>query len=119
MYLPVREAKLFPTLDANLGYRKIEVEESDRHKTTFTMHFGAYWYKRMPVGLKNETSIFQGAIDMILSGVKWQYNLVYLEDIIIFSRSFKEHLHHVESVLKLLQNAGVTLRLRKSRIFRT
>ena len=72
----------------------------------------------MPFGLKNAPATFQRAIDIILSRVKWQYALVYLDDVIIYSKSFEEHIVHVRTVLTLLSKAGISLKLKKCEFFR-
>ncbi|CAN8075918.1 unnamed protein product [Agarophyton chilense] len=56
-------------------------------------------------------------MDVILSRVKWKFALVYLDDDIMFSPTVKEHFRHVKKVLKILQDAGVTLKLRKCAFF--
>ena len=71
----------------------------------------------MPFGLKNAPATFQRAMDVILASVNWKYALVYLDDIVIFSNTFEEHLQHFRSVLQLLQTAGVSLRLDKCTFF--
>ena len=113
------DAKVFSTLDANSGYWQILIAPKDRDKTTFTTHFGTYAFTRMPFGLKNAPATYQRAIDTILTTVKWQFALVYLDDIIVFSSSFEDHKSHLRTVLKLLEAAGVTLRLAKSKFFHT
>ncbi len=86
------DATVFTTLDCNSGYWQIPVATQDQDKTTFTSHFATYRFKRMPFGLKNAPATFQRAIDIILAGVKWQHCLVYLDDVIAFSKSMESHL---------------------------
>ena len=111
------EATVFTTLDANSGYWQVEIAPEDRDKTTFTCHEGLYRVIRMPFGLKNAPATFQRAIDIILSRVKWQYALVYLDDVIIYSKTVEEHFRHVRTVLTLLQSAGISLKLKKCAFF--
>jgi len=73
----------------------------------------------MPFGLTNAPATFQRALDIILSGVKWQSCLIYLDDVIVYSKMEEEHIGHVDHVLRLLREAGGTLRLPKCRFFRT
>jgi len=63
---------------------------------------------RLPLGLCNAPATFQRAMDMILAGVKWQICFVYLDDVIVFSRSPEEHLQQLAEVLTRLGKAGVT-----------
>ena len=111
------DAKIFTTLDCNSGYWQIPVAEEDKDKTTFTSHMGTYRFTRLPFGLKNAPATFQRALDMILSGVRWQSCLIYLDDVIVFSSNEEEHLEQVDQVLNLLRKAGVTLKLSKCKFF--
>lgn len=72
----------------------------------------------MPFGLKNVLATFQRAVDITLSKVKYQA-LVYLDDVIIYSKTVTVHFEHVREVLTLLRNAGVTLKLSKCSFFGT
>ena len=111
------EATIFTTLDCNDGYWQVPVADADKDKTTFTSHSGLYRFLRMPFGLKNAPATFQRAVDIILSRVKWQYALVYLDDVIVYSKTIKEHFIHVQTVLQLLRDAGVSLKLAKCSFF--
>ena len=111
-------AKVFTLLDALWGYWQVPIAEKDRDKTAFTSHMGTYRYLRMPFGLRNAPATFQRALDIILSGVRWKMCLVYIDDIIVFSRNYDEHLDHLEHVLHLLKNAGIKLKLKKCFFFR-
>jgi len=71
------DAQFFSTLDCNAGNWQIPIAEEDKPKTAFTCHCGTYQCTRLPFGLCNAPATFQRAIDMILSGVKWQTVLVY------------------------------------------
>ena len=110
-------AKFFTTLDCNSGYWQIPVAARDRDKTTFTTHVGTWRFTRMPFGLTNAPATFQRALDILLSGAKWQHCLVYLDDIIIYSVSTEDHLRHLDQVLTTLRSAGVSLKLSKSAFF--
>ena len=111
------DAAVFTTLDCNSGYWQIPVRPADRDKTTFTSHYGIYRFLRLPFGLRNAPATFQRAIDVILSGIKWNTCLVYLDDVIIFSPDRVSHLRHVDEALTLLRNAGLSLKLGKCRFF--
>jgi len=91
----------------------VAIAPEDRGKTAFVCHEGGHEYKRMPFGLMNAPATFQRALDMILSGVEWKSCLISLDDAIVYSKTEEEHVGHVDRVLRLLQDAGVTLRLPK------
>jgi len=112
------EATIFSTLNCNAAYWQVAIAPEDREKTAFVCQEGAYQYKRMPFGLNNAPATFRRALDIILSGVKWQSCLVNLDDVIVYSKTEEEHIGHVDHVLRLLREAGVTLRLSKCRFFR-
>jgi hypothetical protein len=107
------EARYFTTLDANWGYWQINVADADRDKTTFTSHRGLYRFKRMPFGLVSAPATSQRAIDVILSSVRFQCALTYLDDIVIYSPTFMRHLQDISVVLRLLSRAGVSLKFSK------
>jgi len=111
------DAKVFSTLDCNLGYWQIPVADEDRDKTTFVCHEGAYCCNRLPFGLLNAPATFQRAIDMILGGLKWKSCLVYLDDIIVFSQLAGEHVEHLREVFEALRGAGVSLTAKKCHLF--
>jgi hypothetical protein len=112
------DAKIFSTLDCNSGYWQIPVHPEDRAKTTFTSHEGLYWFLRMPFGLRNAPATFQRFVDITLAGLTWKVCLVYLDDIIVFSRNAKEHMEHLDAVLHRLYRAGLSLNLKKCRFFK-
>ena len=111
------DAEIFTTLDCNAGYWQVPVAPEDRDKTTFASYLGTFRYTRMPFGLRNAPATFQRALDIILSGVRCQSCLIYLDDVIVFSRSSDEHLRHVDEILTLLRRAGITLKLTKCSFF--
>ena len=111
-------ARVYSLLDALWGYWQLKLAEEDRDKTTFTSHMGTFRYLRMPFGLRNAPSSFQRALDIVLSGVRWRICLVYLDDVIVFSRNNQEHIEHLDQVLSLLKGAGIKLKLKKCFFFR-
>ena len=108
----------FSALDMMSGYWQIKVNRTHRGKTTFVSHMGAYAFKRMPFGLTNAPACFQRCMDSILSSVKNLFCMVYLDDVIIFTKSAKEHLNQIDEVLTLLENAGAKLKLEKCHFFK-
>jgi len=101
------EATIFSSLDCNAGYWKVAITPDDREKTAFVCHEGAYQYERKPFGLTNAPATLQRALDIILSGVQWHSCLIYLDDVIVYSKTEEEHIGHVDHVLRLLREARV------------
>ena len=104
------EAVVFSTLDCNSGYWQIPVAEEDKDKTAFISHFGLYRWLRMPFGLKNAPGTFQRAADIILASVKWQFVLVYLDGVIVYSKSIEEHFDHLYAVLRITESLTTSCR---------
>jgi len=107
------DAQVFTCLVCTAGYWQVPSREDDQEKTEFTTHCGVYHWLSMPFGLTNAPATFQRALDIILSGLKWQICLVYLDDVIIFSENAEQHFKDVDTVLNRLRESGVTLNLEK------
>ena len=103
-------AKIFSTLDLRSGYWQLQMSDDSKEKTAFITHNGLYEFNRLPFGLCNSAATFQRAMTHILRGLEWDICLVYIDDLIIFSRSFDEHLLHLEQVFKRLREANVKLK---------
>lgn len=99
-------------MDANSAYCKVDIEEEDNNKAAFKSYHGLFGFIRMPFGLKSAPGSFQGIIDIIVYQAKWKHALVNLEDAIYFLKSVKKHVDHVETVLRFLNNAGVTIKIK-------
>lgn len=112
------EAQFFSTLDCTAGYWQVPLRKEDQEKTAFACHDGLFEWVVMPFGLTNAPATFQRALDIILSGLKWQMCLVYLDDVIVFSKTAEDHVRHLDLVLTRLRKAGVTLNLEKCAFFK-
>ena len=106
-------AKFFTTLDLYKGYWQVPMAEADRSKTAFVTPDGLFQFKRMSFGLCNAPASFQRMMDTILGPLKWKICLVYMDDILIYSESFTEHLERLALVLQAVQRAGLLLQIRK------
>jgi len=105
------------TLDLRAGYHNITVAEADRDKTAFVTRRGCWRYRVMPFGLTCAPSVFQRLMDLVLCGLSYEFCLVYLDDIIIFSKSFEDHLLRLEEVFKRLRWAKLKLKPSKCSLF--
>ncbi|GFW49723.1 retrovirus-related Pol polyprotein from transposon 17.6 [Trichonephila clavipes] len=106
-------SKFFSSIDVSSGYWQIEVDEADREKTAFITPEGLYEFKFMPFGLCNALTTFKRMMDILLRHLKWTTCLCYLDDIIVFSETFDDHLRRLRSVLKCIQDAGLVLNPKK------
>lgn len=110
-------AKWFSTLDLASGYNQVPVAEGDRAKTAFCTPFGLFEFNRMPFGLCNSPSTFQRLMERIFGDQSFQSLLLYLDDIIIFSTSFDEHLKRLELVFNRLHSNHLKLKPSKCQFF--
>ena len=101
--------KYFSTLDLKSGYWQIEMHPESREKTAFVTHNGLYEFNVMPFGLTNSGASFQRRMGHILRGLEYRFALIYIDDIVIFSKSFEEHLTHLEEVFRRLRDANAKL----------
>lgn len=84
----------------------------DKDKTALATHLGTYEYTRMPFCIKNAPATFHRALDNILSGVWWQACLIYLDGIILISKTVPKHITDLQTLLTVPQDAGTLLKLK-------
>jgi transposase InsO family protein len=101
------EAKWFTKLDVIAAFHRLRIAEGDEWKTAFRTRFGLFEWLVTPFGLANAPSSFQRYINWVLRDILDDFCSAYIDDIIIFSRSRKEHRRHTEEVLKRLRDAGL------------
>ena len=106
-------AKWFTTLDLASGFNQVAVSEDDKHKTAFITPFGLFEYNRMPFGLCNAPATFQRLMQSCLNDQIFQILLVYIDDIIVFSETYDEHLSRLDRVLARLSQHGLKIRMDK------
>ena len=110
-------AKWFSCLDLNSGYWQVEVDEVDREKTAFMSRRGLFEFKVMPFGLCSAPASFERLMETVLAGLNWQICLIYLDDIIVIGKSFRDMVWNLEQVLDKLQGANLKLKPRKCTLF--
>lgn len=103
-------AKLFSTLDLASGYWQVEIDAQDKCKTAFSTRHGLFEFNVLSFGLCNSPSTFQRLMDLVLADLQWTTCLVYLDDIIVFGRSFQEHLSRLGEVLAKLKAANLKVK---------
>jgi hypothetical protein len=112
-------ATVFTSLDLRSGYHQIRIAECDVHKTAFITHKGLYEYRVMPFGLCNAPSSFQRQMNKMLAHLP--FVAVYMDDILVFSKSEEEHHQHLKTVLSIKRTnfmhsclSAVSLRVKPS-----
>jgi len=94
----------FTTLDLRSGFHQISVKPEDQYKTAFQTHHGHYEYLVMPYGLTGAPATFQSIMNHVLAPLLRKCVVVFIDDILIYSQTYTEHVHHVQLVFQLLQN---------------
>ena len=108
---------MFSSLDLRSGYYHIGLSDSAKPKSTFVLSsLGKYQFNRVPFGLAQAPAYFQKLINNVLKGCN--FVMGYLDDIIIYSRTEKEHLEHLEEIFSRLRAAGLKLKLEKCSFFK-
>ena len=111
---------MFSKLDLKSGYWQVEVDEADKHKTAFQVgNLGFYECNSMPFGLCNAPATFQRLMEHCMGTFNLNDCLIYLDDIIIFSSSFEQHLERLESVFQKLSSYNLKLKPSKCEFFKT
>lgn len=95
-------AQWFSKLDLASGYNQVPVAKKDKPKTAFCTSFGQFEFNCMPFGLCNAPSTFQMLMERIFGDQSFQSLLLYLDDIVMFSSSFDQHLQRFDLVLTRL-----------------
>ncbi|KAH0610717.1 uncharacterized protein H6S33_011144 [Morchella sextelata] len=107
------KAKWYIKLDLHHGYNQIRMAEGEEWKTPFRTRYGHFEYTVMPFGLTNTPATFQHFINDCVRDYLDMFCTAYLDDILIYSDTFREHQVHVEKVLEALQRHGVLLKPEK------
>lgn len=114
LIIQTRDCSMFSTLDINSAFWAIPVRINDRKKTGFITQSGHYQWTCLPFGLKTSPAIFQ----RIISNILRKHNLTefavsFIDDILIFSKNFAEHIKHLTLVLEALSKEGFRLKFTK------
>jgi hypothetical protein len=103
----------FSTLDLASGYWQVAMHPNDREKTAFVTRYGTYEFNVMPFGLCNAPATFQRLMDRVYSKIAWKFVVVYLDDTVVYSRTFTDHLKHLREVFTRIRQAGLRLNIEK------
>lgn len=114
LVIKARNCEFYTTLDINSAFWSIPLRVEDRQKTGFVTQEGHFQWTCLPFGLKTSPKIFQ----RILSNILRKHNLKgfsdnYIDDILIFSKSFEKHIEHIEEVIKAILSEGFRLKFKK------
>ena len=112
-------SKYFSKLDLRSGYWQVGIKEADKHKTAFSAGpLGFFESKRLAFGLTNALATFQRLMGRCMGELLLKECLIYLNDIIIFSKTFDEHIKRIEDVYKQLEQLGLKLKASKCEFYK-
>ena len=99
--------RFFTTLDLECGFWQIALDPESKEKTAFISIRGLFHFNRLPFGVKNGPPTCQRLMESVLRGLLWESCLIYVDDIIIFSNTFEQHLVHLREVFQRLKDANM------------
>ena len=103
------KAEIFSTLDLRSGFWQVPLHKDTKHKSAFITHQGIFEFNRLSFGMVNAPMTFQSLMTKVLKNLNFKIALVYIDDLLIFSKDFDQHLHHLNLVFDNLRSANLTL----------
>lgn len=103
----------FSKLDMKFGYHQIRLKVADEHKTTFKTHSGHWEFKVMPFGLTNAPATFQAAMNTLFESLLRKTVLIFMDDILFFSKTLEDHKKHLQEVFDILKSNNLYLKQSK------
>jgi hypothetical protein len=109
----LKDARIFSKIDLRSGYHQVRIKEEDINKTTFRTRYGCYEFTVVPFGLSNAPVVFMCLMNVFFREYLDKFFIVFLDDILIYSKLEEEHEHHLRMVLQVLREHQLYAKLRK------
>ncbi|XP_019058307.1 PREDICTED: uncharacterized protein LOC104816062 [Tarenaya hassleriana] len=109
----LKDARVFSKLDLRSGYYQVRIAEGDEPKTACTTRYGSFEFKVMPFGLTNAPATFCTMMNQLFHEYLDKFVVVYLDDIVVYSRNLSEHVGHLRTVLSVLRDNELYVKLEK------
>ena len=103
----------FTAFDLTAGFWQVGMKPEDAEKTAFVTPDGLYEFTAMPMGLANSPATFQRLMHSVLAPLGVEYAMAYLDDVMVHSKNWEDHLRHIENVLLCVKKAGLCVKLKK------
>ena len=111
--------RYYTALDLKSGFWQVPLNPRDREKTAFPTHRRLFHFKVMPFGLCNAPATFQSVMQQVLGPLLFNGALTYLDDVLVYSKTFDEHVELLRKVFERLREAGLKLQLKKCKFFQS
>jgi hypothetical protein len=103
------KAKIFSVLDLNSAYYQIPLSAKSRKATAFCTSFGLFEFTKLPMGISVGCQVLSRVVDFLFGDLKHSFDYNFMDDLVVYSSSFEEHLGHLREVFSRLEKAGFTL----------
>ncbi|MCG8046518.1 MAG: reverse transcriptase family protein, partial [Candidatus Thiodiazotropha endolucinida] len=104
------KASIYSVLDMHSGFWQIPLHKDTQDRTGFTTHEGHYVFNKLPFGLMNSPNAFAMVMSEVLRGINWRFAQVYVDDILVYSLDFSQHLAHLQEIFDRLRKANLKLK---------
>ena len=109
----MKGASVFSKIDLRYGYHQLRIKDADVHKTAFRKRYGHYEFLVMPFGLKNASAAFMDSMNRVFCPYVDQFAVVFIDDILVYSKDRKNHDTHLRVVLETLRKEQLYAKLSK------
>jgi hypothetical protein len=109
----LNDAKIFSKIDLNSGYHQVRIKKEDIRKTAFRTRYGHYEFIVVPFGLSNAPIVFMCLMNVVFREYLDKFFIVFLDDILVYSKSEEENEHHLRMVLQVLREHQLNAKLSK------